>query len=301
MASLRSDPDKYVQPILKWVLSIFNFFAFLIGFGFVCGGAYLLYTRDSIAEFEDAKALLGDLGTYCIIVGILINLLTIFAAASTIRENLFFLRLYLYSLCVIMVTNLVCGIVFLIFSGKITTRITEKLADNYIVNYIGDNNIKSIFDTLQSEYSCCGIDSYKDWNFNPYFNCNEARSSLACFVPSSCCLGYTSASNTFCSGEVFNSVAQVASKTIHTEGCAKAIDRVSQLGILILSGILIGVNLILIINIVLVQYLITSIRSEQALYNAKKSYVELDESDSERLPTHQQQKAYQDNEDYIEY
>ena len=47
--------------------------------------------------------------------------------------------------------NIVVGVIFLIFSGKITTTITESLGSNYITRYSEDNSIKAIYDTLQSQ------------------------------------------------------------------------------------------------------------------------------------------------------
>ncbi len=93
----------------------------------------------------------------------------------------------------ITVLNLLVGVTFLVFSGKITQTITEKLGSKYIKNYFEDNNILSVYDILQSEYGCCGITDYKDWAANPYFNCTSisSDSTLKCLVPASCCRNYT--------------------------------------------------------------------------------------------------------------
>ena len=38
------------------------------------------------------------------------------------------------------------------------------------------------------QIKCCGIDGYKDWNKNVYFNCTKTNpSGLRCGVPYSCC------------------------------------------------------------------------------------------------------------------
>lgn len=91
------------------------------------------------------------------------------------------------------VFSLVTGVTFLIFSGKITTTITDKIEGDYITNYFEDDTFRLVYDTLQRNYQCCGISNYKDWDSNPYFNCSSATSTSAvkCLVPSSCCKNST--------------------------------------------------------------------------------------------------------------
>ncbi len=96
------------------------------------------------------------------------------------------------------IVSLVTGVVFLIFSGKITTTITTKIQSTYITNYYEDDDFKTVYDTLQKNYQCCGITNYTDWNSNPYHNCSSAASTsaLKCLVPSSCCKNTTDVSST---------------------------------------------------------------------------------------------------------
>lgn len=64
-------------------------------------------------------------------------------------------------LILIFIFNLVIGVVFLIYSGKITSTVINRLQAFYLLNYYDDNEIKSLFDLLQGQYSCCGIQGYK--------------------------------------------------------------------------------------------------------------------------------------------
>lgn len=280
MVQCRADGDKVVEPILKYVLMMFNFFSFAVGILFIIGGAYLLYYRDTAADnFQDVYNIATDLGGYLCAVGVITVFLSLVAIAATIRENCFVLRLYMTILILIMVINLVIGVVMLIYSGKITTAISNKLRGNYITQYQNDDSIKVVFDTLQSQYQCCGILDYKDWNFNSYYNCNTTASALACQVPATCCIGYLSQQKTInmqCSGNVGDSTS-----TIYTSGCAKAIFQIAEYAVKLIASILIGVTIVLLINIILVQYLTILIRKEMALYNAKKLYSQLNDDDEE--------------------
>jgi hypothetical protein len=57
----------------------------------------------------------------------------------------------MFVLIIIMGLNLVVGCVFLIYSGKITTTISNKLQGTYVTKYYDDSTIRTIFDSLQSE------------------------------------------------------------------------------------------------------------------------------------------------------
>ena len=67
---------------------------------------------------------------------------------------------------------------------------------------------------------------------------------------------------------------------INTKGCSGTIVELAEFGIKVLCGVTIGITFVLIVNIVLVQYLIILIRKEMAMYNSKKTYNELEESES---------------------
>ncbi len=64
-----------------------------MGIGFIIGGSYLLYTRDTAVNFESVYNIATDLGGYLITIGILTVIFSTIAIAATIRENVFALRL----------------------------------------------------------------------------------------------------------------------------------------------------------------------------------------------------------------
>lgn len=102
----------------------------------------------------------------------------------------------------------------------------------------------------------------------------------------------------FCSGNVLSNNNLVGN--INTEGCRKAIIKLAQYGVKVLSSVLVAVTIIMVrqldfhyllylsylkfitkqaIIIALVQYLLILIRKEMALYNAKNKYSTLEEFD----------------------
>ncbi|RNA09950.1 Structural maintenance of chromosomes 3 [Brachionus plicatilis] len=256
----------------------------ILAVGSIVGGSWLLYQRDNVEEtktnYESVFDMTTDLGAYLIAIGVLGIIFSVIGLAATIRENIFFLRIYLFVLILILVLNLVIGVIFLIYSGKITSTVIDKMQTTYLLNYYDDDELKSLFDLLQGLYSCCGIQGYKDWESNPYHTCNSTKSSLACLVPVSCCKDYQTNKeriNLFCSQDVLRDETKLT--RINTEGCRQAIISLAQLGINALSGGLVGVSLILGATVIMAQYLLILIRKEKALFNAKNRYLILDNND----------------------
>ena len=112
----RADADHIVEPILKYVVTLFNVFGLvsitnltylifsilnvlfqLISIGYFVGGAWLLYQRDDSEStkynLEDIYNLSTDLGGFLIALGVVGIIFAIIAIAATIRENVFVLRM----------------------------------------------------------------------------------------------------------------------------------------------------------------------------------------------------------------
>lgn len=229
------------------------------------------------SNFEGVYNLTFDLAIELIVVGIIGVIITSFAIAATYRENIFVLKIYAIMLIFVTVFSLVTGVTFLIFSGKITTTITDKIESTYITNYYEDETFRLVYDTLQRNYQCCGINNYKDWDSNPYFNCSSATSTSAvkCLVPSSCCRDSTETTNYFCSGNVLADEEKLTN--IYENGCSDIIINYASYGISVTAGCSIAFCIFLIINIGLVNWLIMLIQKEKALYNAI-NYTELDDA-----------------------
>lgn len=274
MVKFRADKevDEIVEPILKYCIIAYNLLTFLICFGFIIGGSWLLYEFNKIigsdTNFAGVYNLTFDLSVFALIVGIVGVIMTSAAIAATYRENIFVLKLYMIILGLIVIMCMITGVTFLIFEGKITQTITSKLGSKYITQYSEDEVIKTVYDTIQKEYSCCGIQDYKDWNFNPYYNCTvTSKSAYKCMVPFSCCIDQTDDTNLFCSNLVLQNKEFLTN--IHQKGCSSVIVEKSAYGITVMASVIIGCAILIAINIVLVQWLVMLIQREKALYNAK--------------------------------
>uniref|UniRef100_A0A8C7YD38 Tetraspanin-33 n=1 Tax=Oryzias sinensis TaxID=183150 RepID=A0A8C7YD38_9TELE len=95
---------------------------------------------------------------------------------------------FLVILAVVFLLQIAAGVVGYLFTDKVMER-TEKLMMKAIVRYREDRDLENAIDFVQKKFQCCGVENYKDWSQNPYFNCLDTNPSLeACGVPFSCCI-----------------------------------------------------------------------------------------------------------------
>uniref|UniRef100_A0A8C7YEZ7 Zgc:113223 n=1 Tax=Oryzias sinensis TaxID=183150 RepID=A0A8C7YEZ7_9TELE len=122
---------------------------------------------------------------------------------------------FLVILAVVFLLQIAAGVVGYLFTDKVMER-TEKLMMKAIVRYREDRDLENAIDFVQKkvkkkvlrttiiqtniskmwrclpccvQFQCCGVENYKDWSQNPYFNCLDTNPSLeACGVPFSCCI-----------------------------------------------------------------------------------------------------------------
>ncbi|NXQ30342.1 TSN10 protein, partial [Alaudala cheleensis] len=90
-----------------------------------------------------------------------------------------------------------------------------------LLRYQEDPDLQFLVDEVQRSLQCCGLESYRDWESNPYFNCS-APGAQACGVPASCCqdpLQDGSVLNAQCGFGVLGLGAAAAGAVVHTGGC----------------------------------------------------------------------------------
>lgn len=66
----------------------------------------------------------------------------------------------------------------------------EKQLMVMVQSYRDDPDLQNLIDWIQRHWlHCCGVNNYRNWESNIYFNCSSklVGSVEACGVPSSCC------------------------------------------------------------------------------------------------------------------
>eukprot|EP00105_Crassostrea_gigas_P014905 XP_011431738.1 PREDICTED: tetraspanin-33 [Crassostrea gigas] len=120
------------------------------------------------------------------------------------------------------------------------------------------------------QLGCCGVNSYRDWNKNQYYNCSsEGRynpSPLACSVPHSCCKVQDTlmagVPNILCGNGVLKMGGD--SSLVYTIGCIDAALGLVETQLPIVGGIAIGICFVLLIAMFL-SYLLARQVEDQML------------------------------------
>ncbi len=130
----------------------------------------------------------------------------------------------------LLLVELSCGVLAFLFRKKVEERILEfgreKLSTAIVLYRDPDKpDLKHFIETTQTEFKCCGIDSYEDWQWNIYFNCSSPGVE-ACGVPKTCCKKEEDRTklNSQCGFGVGRMDAFEREKRIYTIGCLTAVE-----------------------------------------------------------------------------
>ncbi|KAK3095346.1 hypothetical protein FSP39_013509 [Pinctada imbricata] len=240
--------DTFVSPVVKYVLFFFNFFCWLFG-GVLIGigvWAYIEKNKYYYKEIQTVYDVVFDLSIIFMVLGIVIFIIGYAGCIGALRENIILLKVYYISMIVIFLALVVGAIVAFIFRDKVKEELTSLLQDNLITRYQDDPDGQSTIDWIQENIQCCGVNSYKDWNRNEYFNCtNDGRgnqSPLACSVPHSCCKDQDSITagvpNILCGQSALKSTGDTS--IIYTIGCIDGALVLAENSLPLVGGIVIG-------------------------------------------------------------
>uniref|UniRef100_A0A3Q4BKP3 Tetraspanin n=1 Tax=Mola mola TaxID=94237 RepID=A0A3Q4BKP3_MOLML len=120
-----------------------------------------------------------------ILLGIIMFVVSFIGVLASLRDNLTLLKVFMYTLTLCLILELLGGIVALVFRNQ-TVELLNKNIRKGIVNYYDDLDFKNIMDFVQKKFKCCGGQEFTDWSVNMYHNCS-APGPLACGVPYTCC------------------------------------------------------------------------------------------------------------------
>uniref|UniRef100_A0A3B4A651 Tetraspanin n=1 Tax=Periophthalmus magnuspinnatus TaxID=409849 RepID=A0A3B4A651_9GOBI len=132
-----------------------------------------------------------------------------------------------------------CGILYLVIFWDLCVRA--------VVRYREDRDLENAIDFVQKKFQCCGVESYKDWSKNVYFECSDENPSLeACGVPFSCCKPETNQTvlNTMCGYGVQTLDDSSAQDEVFTVGCLQRTVLWAQTHLLLVAGLSAGLLLL---------------------------------------------------------
>uniref|UniRef100_A0A669BGD7 Tetraspanin n=1 Tax=Oreochromis niloticus TaxID=8128 RepID=A0A669BGD7_ORENI len=156
-----------------------------------------------------------------ILLGIILFVVSFIGVLGSLRDNITLLNVFMYTLAVCLLLELVGAILGLVFRKQAETLLNKNIRKG-IVNYYDDLDFKNIMDYVQKRFKCCGGEEFQDWKVNMYHNCS-APGPLACGVPYTCCVTTTAneVPNTMCGYKALDDKHQPLPE-IYRRGCTNA-------------------------------------------------------------------------------
>ncbi|KAI5617442.1 tetraspanin-15 [Silurus asotus] len=209
----------------------------LIG-GFIL--AIGIYAEVERQRFKTLEGIFLAPAIILIVLGIVMFIVSFIGVLASLRDNLTLLKVFLYTLALCLILELLGGIVALLFRNR-TVDLLNKNVRKGMVNYYDDLDFKNIMDFVQRKFKCCGGTEYTDWSVNMYHNCS-APGPLACGVPYTCCTTMPNeVTNTLCGYKVLEKDRLELTNTINVRGCTDAVFLWLMDNYKTMAGILLGI------------------------------------------------------------
>ncbi|XP_026772387.3 tetraspanin-10 [Pangasianodon hypophthalmus] len=171
--------------LLKYVLFTSNLLFSVLGLATLGLGFWGLVNKESFAQ-EKLDGLGTDPMLLLVFLGLLLSMLCLTGCVGALRENNCLLRTFSATLLVLVAAQVLVAIVAYSLQGWITELLRSAML-TAMTRYQDDLDLRFLTDEIQIGLQCCGVDNYRDWEVNQYFNCSSPGVQ-ACGVPPSCCV-----------------------------------------------------------------------------------------------------------------
>ncbi|KAG7333854.1 hypothetical protein KOW79_002261 [Hemibagrus wyckioides] len=225
--------------LLKFTLVAYATIFWLIG-GFIL--AIGIYAEVERQRYKTLEGIFLAPAIILVLLGIVMFIVSFIGVLASLRDNLTLLKVFLYTLAICLILELLGGIVALLFRNR-TVDLLNKNVRKGMVNYYDDLDFKNIMDFVQRKFKCCGGTDWSEWKVNMYHNCS-APGPLACGVPYTCCVNKPNeVTNTLCGYKVIDKERVEVIDIIHVRGCTDAIFLWLMDNYKIMAGLLLGILL----------------------------------------------------------
>uniref|UniRef100_A0AAR5PSX6 Tetraspanin n=1 Tax=Dendroctonus ponderosae TaxID=77166 RepID=A0AAR5PSX6_DENPD len=144
---------------IKYLMFAFNFVFVITGMIIIGVGAAVKTIYTQYADFLDTQYF--SLPNMLIATGALIFLVSFFGCCGAIKENWILLAIFTFLLCIICLFEFASGIAGYVLRSQTAAYLDTRLrADLSTYN----ESTHAIWDLIQSNFECCGVDSYADWS-----------------------------------------------------------------------------------------------------------------------------------------
>ncbi|KAK3608182.1 hypothetical protein CHS0354_039196 [Potamilus streckersoni] len=166
----------------KLFLFIYAVLYLFVGTGLLSVGLWVELQR------QDYEAVNNDLFIpviFLICVGFCIAVNAVFGIVGVVKENTCLLKTFLVMTVTCFLAQVTIGILVFIYRQEIPAIVSSSLM--FLVRgYAANNDYMFTMDNLQSNFQCCGFESYRDYEESKEFSCGS-KTPMSCGVPWTCC------------------------------------------------------------------------------------------------------------------
>ncbi|XP_028651797.1 tetraspanin-15 [Erpetoichthys calabaricus] len=241
---------------LKFTLIAYSTVFWLIG-GFIL--AIGIYAEVERQKYKTLDGVFLAPAIILILLGIVMFIVSFIGVLASLRDNLTLLQVFLYTLTVCLIIELLGGVVALLFKNKTMDILNQNIRKG-ISNYYDDLDFKNIMDFVQKKFKCCGGEDFTDWQSNMYHTCT-APGPLACGVPYTCCIQDKNSTvvNTMCGYKTLDKERLQLIDVIYVRGCTDAVLIWFLDNYNIMAGLLLGILLPQLFGIIITWLYITRV------------------------------------------
>ncbi|NWZ00619.1 TSN10 protein, partial [Loxia curvirostra] len=209
---------------VRYLAFLWNLLFLLLGLLTLAVGVWGLLTKSSLSGGERGAPLGSDPMLLFVLVGLGASAVSLAGCLGALRANPCLLRFFLGALLAFGGLELLGGLLLLLLRRRLRDALRDLLL-LCLLRYREDPDLQFLVDEVQRSLQCCGLESYRDWERNLYFNCSSPGVQ-ACGVPASCCrepLQEGSVPNAQCGFGALALGPAAAAALLHTGGCEAAL------------------------------------------------------------------------------
>jgi len=254
-----------VSCVIKYLVFGFNVLFWITGGLLAAAGIWAWSEKDIFSNLTQV-ARVPDPALFFIIIGLFVFIVGYAGCVGALRENTILLLIYCAVIGLLFAAELVLGILAFIYKDWMANVVKDELKD-MLVKYREDSDLQNVIDWVQKDWlQCCGVEGFRDWEKNEYFNCSSP-SVEACGVPFSCCKFKIDEFliNTQCGYGVMHHASPT--EYIHTEGCLDRGEVWMNENLIPVAGVIVAVALIQILGICFAMNLRGDILAQKSRWN----------------------------------
>ncbi|NWZ71945.1 TSN10 protein, partial [Acrocephalus arundinaceus] len=220
------DPPK-LSPFshcVRYLAFLWNLLFLLLGLLTLALGVWGLLAKSPLPGGGRGAPLGSDPMLLFVLAGLGASTVSLAGCLGALRASPCLLRFFLGAVLVFGGLEVLGGLLLLLARRRLRDALRDLLL-LCLLRYQEDPDLQFLVDEVQRSLQCCGLESYRDWESNPYFNCS-APGAQACSVPASCCqdlLENSSVPNAQCGFGVLGLGVAAAGAVVHMGGCGAAL------------------------------------------------------------------------------